>query len=85
MQITLFLQYAGKWFDIYRYEDGVSFGCECVSVNFTPGETISMTKCCQRPTTGHYCVDGSATVSYPNQELTEGRLNISYFGRKFIN
>lgn len=42
-----------------------------------------MKKCCTRETTGNYCVDGSAAVSFPKLDSVEGGMNISYYGREF--
>lgn len=80
----LSFQYAGKWFDVYRYEDDFSFGCKCVNMNFELIENkFSVIKCCARPKISNYCNEGSAVVSFPNQNPVEGKLNISYIGREF--
>lgn len=55
-----------------------------MNVNFAVGETIEIKKCCSRPTTGHYCVDGIAVVSFPDRDVVEGRMNTSYYGSELI-
>lgn len=79
-------QYAGKWFEIYRYEQTFSFGCKCVHVKYTKRDDgkVGVKNCCTRGMSNEPgCVEATAVLSYPKQEPLEGRLNVTFFGRKY--
>jgi lipocalin len=87
---VLFKKYAGDWYEIYRYEQSYSFGCQCVHVTYTLQKDgkVGVKNCCVRALPGAkdvspFCMEAKAVVSYPDQQPLEGRLNVTFFGRKF--
>ena len=79
-----FTKYAGKWFEVYRYEQPFTTGCECVTATYTLGkEKVGVKNCCFRNNSPG-CLQGSAQVSYPDQQPLEARLNVSFFGSEYV-
>lgn len=79
---STFLKYAGRWFEIYRYQQPFTVGCICTNVNYIPeADKVKVRNCCHRNGNSN-CLEGSAVISYPHQEPLEGKLNVTFFGRK---
>lgn len=78
----------GDWYEIYRYEQPFSFGCKCVHVTYTAKDDgkVGVKNCCVRMLgQDPGCLEASAVISYPNQIPLEGRLNVTFFGRKYLH
>lgn len=77
------MKYAGKWYEISRYEQPYTFGCVCVEATYTIHKSgdVGVKNCCSRNGSPN-CLLATALVSYPDQNPLEGRLNVSFFGGK---
>lgn len=45
---------------------------------------VGVKNCCVRKDSSN-CIEGSAVISYPDQNPLEARLNVTFFGRKFMS
>ncbi|XP_050072150.1 uncharacterized protein LOC126560032 [Anopheles maculipalpis] len=76
-------QYLGLWYDLEHYEASFEQNTNCVTAEYSRNEdgSIRVFNSAVRLTDGLlYAVDGLALVSYPEAEILEAKLNVSFYG-----
>uniref|UniRef100_A0A182NRI3 Apolipoprotein D n=1 Tax=Anopheles dirus TaxID=7168 RepID=A0A182NRI3_9DIPT len=76
-------QYLGLWYDLEHYEASFEQNTDCVTAEYSRNEdgSIRVFNSAVRLTDGLlYAVDGLALVSYPEAEVLEAKLNVSFYG-----
>ncbi|XP_053680176.1 apolipoprotein D-like [Anopheles nili] len=75
--------YLGKWYEMQRYESVFEMGYDCVQVRYTLNDDESV----QVSNSAYNLVNGStinaigrAVLSFPDEEIIQGKLNVSFFG-----
>ncbi|EGK96847.1 AGAP013451-PA [Anopheles gambiae str. PEST] len=75
--------YLGKWYEMQRYESEFEENFDCVQVRYTLNEDDSV----QVSNSAYNLFNGSsinalgrAVLSFPDEEVVQGKLNVSFFG-----
>ena len=77
--------YLGKWYEMQRYESEFEENFDCVQVRYTLNEDDSV----QVSNSAYNLFNGSsinalgrAVLSFPDEEVVQGKLNVSFFGAR---
>uniref|UniRef100_A0A182PVG9 Apolipoprotein D n=1 Tax=Anopheles epiroticus TaxID=199890 RepID=A0A182PVG9_9DIPT len=76
-------KYLGLWYDLEHYEASFEQNTDCVTAEYSRYEdgSIRVFNSAVRLTDGLlYAVDGLALLSYPEAEVLEAKLNVSFYG-----
>ncbi|XP_003436167.2 uncharacterized protein LOC11175951 [Anopheles gambiae] len=76
-------QYLGLWYDLEHYEASFEQNTDCVTAEYSryADGSIRVFNSAVRLTDGLlYAVDGLALLSYPEAEVLEAKLNVSFYG-----
>uniref|UniRef100_A0A4Y0BP82 Apolipoprotein D n=1 Tax=Anopheles funestus TaxID=62324 RepID=A0A4Y0BP82_ANOFN len=76
-------KYLGLWYDLEHYEASFEQNTDCVTAEYSRYEdgSIRVFNSAVRLTDGLlYAVDGLALLSYPDAEVLEAKLNVSFYG-----
>ncbi|XP_035781272.1 uncharacterized protein LOC118460775 [Anopheles albimanus] len=76
-------KYLGLWYDLEHYEASFEQNTDCVTAEYSRYEdgSIRVFNSAVRLTDGLlYAVDGRAVLSYPEVEVLEAKLNVSFYG-----
>uniref|UniRef100_A0A182W0X5 Apolipoprotein D n=1 Tax=Anopheles minimus TaxID=112268 RepID=A0A182W0X5_9DIPT len=83
MQYFSVESYLGKWYEMQRYESEFELNYDCVQVQYTLNEDDSV----QVSNSAYNLFNGStinalgrAVLSFPDEEIIQGKLNVSFFG-----
>ncbi|XP_053667473.1 apolipoprotein D-like [Anopheles marshallii] len=83
MQYFSVQSYLGKWYEIQRYESEFELNYDCVQVRYTLNEDESV----EVSNSAYNLFNGSsinalgrAVLSFPDEEIIQGKLNVSFFG-----
>uniref|UniRef100_A0A182RLF4 Apolipoprotein D n=1 Tax=Anopheles funestus TaxID=62324 RepID=A0A182RLF4_ANOFN len=75
--------YLGKWYEVQRYESEFELNYDCVQVRYTLNEDESV----EVSNSAFNLFNGSsinalgrAVLSFPDEEIVQGKLNVSFFG-----
>uniref|UniRef100_A0A182QXM1 Apolipoprotein D n=1 Tax=Anopheles farauti TaxID=69004 RepID=A0A182QXM1_9DIPT len=76
-------QYLGKWYEMQRYESEFELNFDCVQVRYSLNEDGSV----EVSNSAYNLFNGSsinalgrAVLSFPEEEIIQGKLNVSFFG-----
>uniref|UniRef100_A0A182MWQ9 Apolipoprotein D n=1 Tax=Anopheles culicifacies TaxID=139723 RepID=A0A182MWQ9_9DIPT len=75
--------YLGKWYEIQRYESEFELNFDCVQVRYTDNEdeSVEVSNSAYNLFNGSTInVVGRAVLSFPDEEILQGKLNVSFFG-----
>ena len=78
-------QYLGLWYDLEHYEASFEQNTDCVTAEYSryADGSIRVFNSAVRLTDGLlYAVDGLALLSYPEAEVLEAKLNVSFYGAR---
>ncbi|XP_058823274.1 apolipoprotein D-like [Topomyia yanbarensis] len=73
--------YAGKWFEISRYERTTQRGGECVEVNYSLNSDSSISvenRLLIPPSSEFEVVTGRSVISFPDEEPLQGMMNLTF-------
>uniref|UniRef100_A0AAG5CZY5 Apolipoprotein D n=1 Tax=Anopheles atroparvus TaxID=41427 RepID=A0AAG5CZY5_ANOAO len=76
-------KYLGLWYDLEHYEASFEQNTDCVTAEYSRYEdgSIRVFNSAVRLTDGLlYAVDGKAVLSYPDVDMLEAKLNVSFYG-----
>ncbi|XP_049530212.1 apolipoprotein D-like [Anopheles darlingi] len=76
-------KYLGLWYDLEHYEASFEQNTDCVTAEYSRYEdgSIRVFNSAVRLTDGLlYAVDGRAVLSYPEVDVLEAKLNVSFYG-----
>lgn len=80
-------RYLGKWYELQRYEQPFQTKVDCTTANYglLDSATVSVRNSAFSLINGTSSeAIGTAVLSFPEQEIVQAKLNVSFFGaRKF--
>uniref|UniRef100_A0A182NRI4 Apolipoprotein D n=1 Tax=Anopheles dirus TaxID=7168 RepID=A0A182NRI4_9DIPT len=83
MQYFSVEQYLGKWYEVQRYESEFEENYDCVQVRYSLNEddSVAVSNSAYNLFNGSSInALGRAVLSFPDEEIVLGKLNVSFFG-----